>query len=207
MERIEFNFSGLDLGQRNDHSAIALLDLVENTSNQRDPVSWEFIKTTNFRLRGLHRFPLGTAYTEIPRLVRTAIITPPPGHFGRQINTTLAIDGGGPGLPVIEMIRKEKMPCSILPAIITGAGMGSRLGGGLYSVPRRELVTLLRLALETRKLIFPADLPLRDELKEELMHIDSAGGQTKHDDMAIAIALALWAATKRQPTLLLRKPE
>jgi hypothetical protein len=39
------------------------------------------------------------------------------------------------------------------------------------------------------------------------MHIDSAGGQTKHDDMAIAIALALWAATKRQPTLLLRKPE
>lgn len=207
MERIEYNFSGLDLGQRNDYSAIALLDVVEVTSNQRDPVSWEFIKTRNFRLRGLHRFPLGTPYTEIPKLVRRAIVTPPPGHFGRQINTTLAIDGGGPGLPVIDMIRKEKMPCSILPAIITGAGLGSRLGGGLYSVPRRELVTLLRVALETRLLIFPSDLPLRDELKEELVNIDSTGGQTKHDDMAIAIALALWGATKRQPSLLQRKKE
>lgn len=207
MERIEFNFSGLDLGQRNDYSAMALLDLVEVTSTQRDPVSWELIKTRNLRLRGLHRFPLGTAYTEIPKLVRMAIVTPPPGHFGRQINSTLAIDGGGPGLPVIDMIRKERIPCSILPAIITGAGMGSRLGGGLYSVPRRELVSLLRLSLEMRMLIFPSDLPLRDELKQELVNIDTAGGQSKHDDMAIAIALALWAATKRHPALLQRHPE
>ena len=57
----------------------------------------------------------------------------------------------------------------------------------------------VRLALERELLVFPTDLPLRDELTTELASIESAGGQSKHDDMAIALALALWSATRRQP--------
>lgn len=202
MQRINYTYAGLDLGQRNDYSTIAVLDLVEEISNQRNPVNYEFITRRILHLRGLHRFPLGTPYTEIPSLVRSAIVTPPVGHFGALPKTTLAIDAGGPGLPVIELVRQAKVPCNILPAMITGGAMGNYLAGSIYSVPRRDLVTHLRTALENQVLVFPQDLPMREALKQELLNIESAGGQSKHDDMAIAIALALWATTIRMPSLL-----
>jgi hypothetical protein len=89
--------------------------------------------------------------------------------------------------------------------MITGGASGSRLSGGLYSVPRKELVSLLRLSLERRLLVFPLDLPLRDELEAELASFEAAGGQSKHDDMAIALSLALWSATRRQPAVFQQK--
>ena len=56
MERIQYTYFGLDLGQRNDYSAIAVIDLVEDISAQRDPVTFEFYRTHKFCLRGVHRF-------------------------------------------------------------------------------------------------------------------------------------------------------
>lgn len=205
MEHIKYSFLGLDLGQRNDYSAIAVIDVVEDISNRRDPVTFEFYKTTRFCLRGVHRFPLGTAYTDIPGLVRASVVQPPPGHLGARPRTTLAVDAGGPGLPVVELLRRAGLDCGILPAIITGGAMGSLMPGGIYSVPRRALVSLIRVALESQMLVFPANLPLREELTAELVALEPAGGQSKHDDMAIAIALALWATTIRQPGLLQKK--
>lgn len=205
MERIQYTYFGLDLGQRNDYSAIAVIDLVEDISAHRDPVTFEFYRTHKFCLRGVHRFPLGTPYTEMPALVRECVVHPPPGHFAKLPQSVLAIDAGGPGVPVVELIRQARLDPVVLPVFITGGAMGSLLPNGMYSVPRRELVTLLRLSLENQKLVFPASMPLKDELSAEIAAIQPNGGQTKHDDMAIAIALALWSSTKRHPGLLQRQ--
>jgi len=202
MQRIQYTYFGLDLGQRNDFSAIAVIDLVEDIGANRDPVTFELHRTFRFCLRGVHRFPLGTPYTKIPSLVRRCVAQPPPGHLGRQPQSALAVDAGGPGIPVVELIRGARLDCGTLPVFITSGGMGSLLPNGIYSVPRRELVSLLRLALEEQKLVFPAGMPLKDELAAEIAALQPSGAQSEHDDMAIAIALALWASTKRHPGIL-----
>lgn len=196
MQRAKYTFFGLDLGFRNDFSAHAVIDLVEDAGNRR---------TRKFCLRGVHRFPLGTPYTHIPVKVRESVAQSLPGHFGPRPKSVLAVDAGGPGFPVVELLRQANLECVILPVVITGGAIGSSLPGGVYSVPRKELVTLLRLSLENKMLIFPADMPLKRELIAELTAIQPAGRQTRHDDMAIAIALALWAAAKRLPGLLQRQ--
>jgi len=202
MERIIYSFFGLDLGFRHDFSALAAIDLVEDIGSQRDPVTFAFHTTRKLCVRGIRRYPLGTPYTAIPEMVRRAVRQHPAGHFGVPPKSVLAVDAGGPGLPVVELLRQARLACSLLPAIITGGNSGSLLAGGVSSVPRKELVTLLRLGLENRMLVFPTEMPLKRELIAELAAVESDGGQSKHDDMAIAIALALWAGTKRFPDLL-----
>jgi hypothetical protein len=203
MELVLSTLSGLDLGQRNDHSALAILDVVEVTSPRRDPVTFAYGKSYRFDVRSVSRIPLGTPYTEIPTIVRENLHRPPLNHLGeRRPATTLAVDAGGPGLPVVELLRQARLDCYILPAVITGGNAGSSLPGGIYSVPRKELVSLLRIAIESRILVFPANLPLKEELAAELRAIEPNGGQSKHDDMAIAISLALWASNIRIPGLI-----
>ncbi len=204
MLTIKHTSIGLDLGQRNDHTAVAIIDLAESVSFQRDPVTFEFLRTHRLLLRGLRRLPLGTLYTDIPEKVRESIVDPPPGHLGPRPRVTLAIDAGGPGLPVVDLFRQARYDCGILPAIITGVGVGGSLPGGTYSVPRRELVSLVRIALESGMLVFPADLPLKKELALELKNMDPAGGQSQHDDMAVALALALWGLNIRFPGVIRR---
>jgi hypothetical protein len=164
---------GLDLGQRNDQSALAILDIVEEIGTERDPVTFAFQRSQHFYLRSLTRFPRGTRYIDTPELVREVIAVPPPGYLGRRLDEVLAVDAGGPGMAVVELLRQLKLHAAIMPAVITGG--------------------------------FPADMPLKDSLAAELAAVEPDGGQSAHDDMAIAIALALWAATKRFPSLLRRR--
>ncbi|MBI2687310.1 MAG: hypothetical protein HYX27_13405 [Acidobacteria bacterium] len=201
MQNIHCTFVGLDLGQRNDYSAVAIIDVVEETSNRRDPVTFAFYQTTRLHLRAIERVSLGASPGEIPSKIRPVVLKPPPGHFGSRLSITLAVDAGGPGVPVLEMLRQSRLDCHILGASIAANGTGVQLPNGNYSVSRSELTGMLRFVLENRLLVFPAELPLRDELAGELAAIESQSGQSKHDDMAMAIALALWAIPKRQPTL------
>lgn len=194
-------YLGLDLGQRTDHSALAVLDVVEVVGHRRDPVTFALKRSQHLNLRVLTRYPLGTPYTGIPDHVRRALVNQPAGHFGPPLQGTLAIDAGGPGLPVVELVRGARLGVTLMPVIITGSGPGSHLNGGVYTVPRRELVSLVRIALESGILFFPPALPLRDDLTAELAALESTGGQSHHDDLAIALALALWATRRHHPTL------
>lgn len=205
MRNLQSTVMGLDLGQRNDQSALAILDIVEEIGTERDPVTFAFQRSQHLYLRSLTRFPRGTRYIDTPELVREVITVPPPGYLGRRLDEVLAVDAGGPGMAVVELLRQLKLHAAIMPAVITGGTIGSPLGGGIHSIPRRTLVNLLRFALESRQLVFPADMPLKDSLAAELAAVEPDGGQSAHDDMAIAIALALWAATKRFPSLLRRR--
>ena len=201
MQNFLYTYLGLDLGQRTDYSALAVVDVVQVVGARRDPVTFALETSQHLNLRMLTRYPLGTPYTEIPDRVRHALVNQPAGHFGPPLQGTLAIDAGGPGLPVVDLIRQARLGCTLMPAIITGSGPGTNRSGGIYTVPRRELVSLLRIALESGKLLFPPHMTLRDELATELSALESGGGQSHHDDLAMALALAIWATRHRHPDL------
>jgi hypothetical protein len=205
MERILYTLLGLELGQRSDFSALATIDLVEDITSRLDPVTFAFHRSTKFRLRNVHRIPPGLAYAEFPARVRESAVQPPPGHFGPRPRSVLAVDAAGPGGLVIQLLRQAQLECGILPATITGGEMGAPMPGGMYSVTRRELVSLLHLSIENQMLVFPAGMPLKDELIAGIAASKINGNQSEFDDMAIAIALALWASTKSHPGLFQKK--
>ena len=205
LHQVRYTFLGLDLGQRQDFSALAVVDLAETVSTRRDPVTCAFLRDQTLILRSLERFPLGTDYTELAAHARRHIVTPPPFAPASTPKASLAIDAGGPGGPVVNMFRHAGLPCDMFPVMMTSGVTGGDLARGGYSAPRRELAGLLRVALESRMLRIPGDLPLCRQLLHEIRTFSPIGGQSEHDDMAVAVALALWVAHRRFPGLVYSK--
>jgi hypothetical protein len=90
MTDVDF-FAGLDLGQANDFTALAILTRRCNDSlrpGQR-PI---------YTLGHLERFPMGTPYREIFTVVRTMLRTPP------VHGTIVAVDTTGVGSAVLELV-------------------------------------------------------------------------------------------------------
>jgi hypothetical protein len=188
-------FIGVDLGQRRDHSAIAVLALHRESSGTRDPVTWNWHVRTILTLGHLERLPLGTPYLKIPGLIRDLVQklkgrhplpTPPRIH--------VVIDAAGPGAPLVELIRQNHIGATLYPVLITGGERSLRQQGGWYTVPRRELISLVRILLENRALRLASRLYWTRHLEEELVSIRFDGRQTAHDDLVIAVALAAWRA-------------
>jgi hypothetical protein len=88
---------------------------------------------------------------------------------------------------------------------ITG-GNAMNKDGANYRIPKRDLVTVVTLLLESRRLKIPRSLPLADTLVQELHNFKvtisplghdayGAGGEWRegaHDDCVLAVALAVW---------------
>src|SRR5437867_2440870 len=139
-------FVGLDLGQRRDHSALAVVERAEHLFDQRDWVTYEWRRGRRFRVRFLQRVRLGTPYPDVVDRVRELLRRPAlPGRC------TLVMDATGVGQPVLDMLRKANLGCSIAPVIITGGERESH-AGGLWHVPKRDLITGLQVMLEKREL-------------------------------------------------------
>ena len=80
---------------------------------------------------------------------------------------------------------------------------GKTMKNGYYTIGRNTLLSFLRIGLESRILRFAAALKLRPELTAELTSLAVSPHRTAaHDDLAFAIALAIWAARTRNPSLL-----
>ncbi|HEU0123574.1 MAG TPA: hypothetical protein VFQ91_23790 [Bryobacteraceae bacterium] len=191
-------FYGLDLGHRQDHSALAALDLAWTPAG-RCPVTFGFLFDPALQIRHLSRFPLGTPYEQLYRLLEQAI--PPRAH------QQLVIDAGGPGLPVIERLRVSLGErTQIKPVVITGGMASNHLSGGFTSVPRKALISNIQLLLAARSLHCERDLPGVDRLRDELLGLSAGNSQPvsgqAHDDLAIAVALAAWQAVHDAPELL-----
>ncbi|MBI2690096.1 MAG: hypothetical protein HYX27_27640 [Acidobacteria bacterium] len=162
-------FTGLDLGQRQDHSALATLERIG----------------ARLAIRSLTRFPLGTSYEDLYRLITATVI---PGG----VPQVLAIDAAGPGLPIVDRLRQCNHAGLTLRAVfITGGHTPGTAKGGCLTVPRRKLVANLEIAIKTRALICHGKLHNRSLFERELATIDKPN---KRDDLAIAVALALNAA-------------
>ena len=138
-------FLGLDLGQRRNPSGLVLVERAE-VFGELDRVTYERRRALRFRIPFLQRVRLGTPYPDVVDRVREVLRRP--ALAGR---CTLVMDATGVGQPVLDMLRKANLGCSIAPVIITGGERESH-AGGLWHVPKRDLITGLQVMLEKREL-------------------------------------------------------
>ena len=181
-------FLGLDLGQSQDYSALAILE-AQGYGPERV-----------FHCRHLQRWPLRTSYPAI--VADTARIVDSEELSGRPV---LAIDATGVGAPVVDLFKRARLKAQLEAIQITGGDAVTR-EDGLTRVPKRDLVSAAQVALQTERLKIAASLPEAANLTRELQNFqvkinldtahDSYGAwrEGAHDDLVLAVSLALWIA-------------
>ena len=196
-------FFGVDLGQRRDRTAFAILERSQTVAAIPDPITWERARSTHHQVRHLERFPIGTAYTVVIQRIE---------RLGRMLANmgacNLIVDATGVGLPVIDALRIPGAPWRLMPVTIT-YGVSEAWSDGLWRVPKRDLIAGLQLAFENNHFTIAKDLKDTPALVEELTSMRAnhrVSGATQygspdpaHDDLAMALALSWWAVETRRP--------
>ena len=204
-------FLGLDLGKRVDRSALAILEL-EWQGDSFDYAEYVPIRNPIVRLVRADRFPFGLPYSRIPailadvlaKLERRPVLK---RNAAKVFRKDLVIDAANAGSFLLEILQQHKLSAALVPVTITGGERENRLDGGIWSVPRPVLFSNLRILFETGNLRIAHDLPGYKALLEELLTAKASGPQREHDDVAIAVALAAWRATREIPALRLPHPQ
>src|SRR5580700_1607622 len=102
-------FVGLDLGQKQDFSAVAVVEREEHR------LTWMAPAQPCMRVRHLERMPLGTPYVNVVRRVSEIM-----QHRALALQGRLVVDATGVGAPVVEMLRAVRPPCRVTAVTITG---------------------------------------------------------------------------------------
>jgi hypothetical protein len=147
-----------------------------------------------FQVGHLERVPLGTPY---PGIV---------AHVGRLLGklparSELVIDITGVGKPIFEMFTYS----GISPAgVMITAGTSETWDDAIHGVPKLTLVSRLQALLHEGRLKIQRELAEAETLVRELQDFRveyTAGGHLtfnarsgKHDDLVLALAIAVWRA-------------
>ncbi len=180
---------GIDLGKQRDHSAVALLERsYEGGKNYYD-------------LTFLERLPLGSSYTAQVEHIK--------GLHDRLVDqgrdVALVVDRGGVGEGVVDLIRSAKLEPV---CIYMTPGHKMTRDGSSYNVPKKDIVTAVRVLMEGNRLKIHAGLPYARLLISELegfnYEINARGYTTfgndvgvlwreaQHDDLVLSVAFAVW---------------
>lgn len=204
MTPIDHYFLGFDLGIERDHSALSLLGSRQIEDGPFDAARFGQPMRPVLELQSLIRIPLRTEYLEVMRrfreIVTKLIASAPWGYKPPPIY--VVIDAAGPGQIAIELIRQQHLDIWLIPTQLTAAADSHHLPNGKITIPRRELIANTRYLLESDTMRIAAGLKYGPVLEQELAAIRPHGGQTEHDDLAIATGLAAWHATRLLPQLL-----
>jgi hypothetical protein len=176
-------FVGLDLGQSRDYTALSILERLKND------------KECVYHVRHLERIR-GAPYPSI--VEKTDRIMQSPGLKGCA---SLVVDQTGVGAPVIDLFQQAGLePVGVL---IHGGDKASHEGQS-WRVPKRDLVGVLQVLLQTERLKVAGKLKLGPVLSQEMLNfrvlIDpvtahdsySAWREADHDDLVLSVALAAW---------------
>lgn len=175
---------GLDLGQAQDFTAISILQQIGT-------------QPAHYHLRHLERFPLKTSYQVIADSLASLTRRE---EVAKQQWVVIA-DSTGVGAPVIDMLKRvELKPVAVT---ITAGFEVTRVSGREFRVPKRDLVSTLRLLLDDKRLKIAQGLPDAKTLVDELLNfrikLTKSGSDTyepwregEHDDLVLATALAAW---------------
>lgn len=198
-------FVGLDLGQRQDYTAIAVIERHTIKSADLDPGTRSHHEKVRYRCRLLRRLPLGLGYVEVVDKVIALMQS-----RDLRDRSTLVVDASGVGSPVVEMLRKSAK-CPLDPVTITG-GQNVKMDNYGYKMPRRELMSQLAVMLEKRELEISSHAGeiehIRSELRNLRLTFNTKGQEnfdpekeSVHDDLVIAMALGFWKAKRSQPSI------
>jgi hypothetical protein len=126
----------------------------------------------------------------------------------RHPDAAVAIDGGGVGRPVVDLVR-DGLPRRKVYSVVSTGGRNVNAGQepGDVCVPKRDLIETVRVLLQNRRLIFSPELPLLRELQTEFRQFEEKRteklnvtyeGAGAHDDMVSAVAIGCWVG-ENQP--------
>ena len=176
-------FIGVDLGQKRDYTAVAIVE--------RDG--------DRLCLRHLEHLKLNTSYQAVAdRIQQLNRMTMAHGPV------TLMVDATGVGLGVLDDLESRGLkPIGI--TITSGRAISTT--GKRSRVPKRDLVVRLLTDLESGRLKISSGIPDAEKLIDELLgfkvQINRRTGQesfgaasAKHDDFVLALALACWGAQR-----------
>jgi hypothetical protein len=181
-------YIGVDLGQTNDYTAIAVISRTSGVDG--------------LALPHLQRFPLHQPYPQMIEAIRKLATTP------ALERAPLIVDQTGVGRPVVDLLRTAVGVGRVIPVTITSGHAASVQPDGSRHVPKKDLVTSLVSLLEDRRLKVARNLvearTLVDELLNFKMEITDSANVTygawrsgQHDDLVLAVALACWWAEGR----------
>src|SRR5262245_54554089 len=184
--------SGLDLGQSQDFTALVVLEQTACTDGRG-------LLFSRYAVRHLQRFELGTPYPAIVAAVRDLFRAPP------LAGSNLIIDRTGVGAAVYDQFR-----ASDIQAMVSGWSIthGNRPGQG--TVPKVDLVGGVQTVLGQRRLQIAPELQLAPTLATELENFRvkvtadrnetfASWRERDHDDLVLALALAVWTGERYGP--------
>jgi hypothetical protein len=195
-ERVKY-YAGLDLGLPGQFSALAV---VEKRATQTEH---GFEENAGYTVRHLQRFPPGTPYSVVVEAVR-AVFADPPIKGG-----TLVVDQTAVGRAVFESVRDAKTGASVCGLSVTaGHAVASDERGG-WLVPKKDLVGVMQVLLQEKRLKVSQALEHARTLTEELHQFQLKAVPLKpdalvwrerpHDDLVLAVGIAAWKAERYYP--------
>jgi len=183
-------FVGIDLGEAGNHTAVAAVD--------RQPLA-KPIHRRKFRyaLRFLEEYELGLHYDK--QVLRLAETLNKPVFKGSKVGA----DYTGAGRPVVQFLRLQRCPVSLFQVLITsGANATFDRENREYHVPKRELVAVVQVLLQTELLSWHPKLTAARKLEKQLgqfkVRLTKAKNETfgaegrDQDDLVLALAIACW---------------
>jgi hypothetical protein len=198
---------GLDLGKTNDFSAISVIEKIKVDSSEIIPQKgFEPPRATSVskkvhHLRHLQRLRLGTPYPDVVDITTTVLRALPQA----KLPPVLVVDGTGVGPPVVDTFVKSGLkPVAIN---ITGGNVENYSGNNWWNIPKRNLVSVLAVCMQSGRLKVSPDLAEAETFVNELSNFRvkiSAGGhdsynswrESIHDDLVLSVAVACWWAER-----------
>ena len=183
-------YCGYDIAQASDYSAISVIQTT--------------LEPPYYRLRHLERLLRKTPYPEqVKQVVELCDL------IGRRYGSMplLCVDFTGVGAPVYDMIRSSYQGVTKGITITAVTTVISTDDGKIQRVPKIELISRLRIALESGHMKIARSLPEAETLTDELGnfelkvsesgHVTMAAAGTGHDDLVLSVSLSLWFAHER----------
>jgi hypothetical protein len=202
-------YVGLDLGQSQDYTALAVIQKVPTYDPQTGKHASEL------HLKHLERYPLKTPYTDIADQVKSLLTGDPfttPAYLNGRVAkpiTELIVDKTGVGVAVTDLLKERRL--NSIAVTITGMGQKvNRTSAREYSVPKQDLVSALEAPFHKGTLKVAKGLQGWPKLREELLNFRRKQNkvtahisyehwrESDHDDLVLAAALACWKATYKR---------
>lgn len=208
---------GVDLGQAHDYTAIAVTQLGQCDTGRETTRVTNYLDVNahaqpllenTYDVRHLERMPLGTPYPQQVERVRRIVteLRDRPDVIFQEGIVRLVVDQTGVGRPVVDMLRQAGLRDLI--AVSIHGGDATTRAGREHRVPKRELVSVMQVLLQTDRLRVAASLPEAQTLTREMLAFkvtfnatghDTYGNdwrENPHDDMVLAVALSTWAGER-----------
>jgi hypothetical protein len=208
-------YVGLDLGQAQDPTAIAVLERIKgvldpNSEYERHTCTGRLPQRPAERVnvRHLERLKLGISYPSIVQHVKELLARPPLCGDVISRPAELIIDSSGVGRPVADLFTEAGIEHQ---GITITAGSEAVHAGrrNQWNVAKTILVSTVDAMLHTGTLRFAEALTeagtMREELESFRRKLSDAGRATyqartgAHDDLVLAVAVACWWISRPPP--------